>query len=81
VEYDFFVSQMRKYEQYIISILEHISELEEQKRMVKEKMEQTEQKELKKKTKKRQIKSRPKHVKTNTVLMAQNTFAIFWEQI
>jgi hypothetical protein len=32
VEYDFFVSQMRKYEQDIISILEHISELKEQKR-------------------------------------------------
>ncbi|MDR0613181.1 MAG: IS110 family transposase [Dysgonamonadaceae bacterium] len=35
-EYDFFVSQMRKYEQYIITILEEISKLEEQKRMVNE---------------------------------------------
>jgi hypothetical protein len=68
---------MRKYEQYIIAILEDISQLEEQKRMVKEKMEQTEQAEQKA-VKKRQIKSRPKHVKTNTVLMAHNSFAVFW---
>ncbi|MDR0724936.1 MAG: transposase, partial [Prevotellaceae bacterium] len=46
-EYDFFVSQMRKYEQYIIFTLENISTLEEQKRMVKENMELKENKGLK----------------------------------
>lgn len=38
-EYNFFVSQMRKYEQYIIDMLEEISKLEEQMRLVQGKPE------------------------------------------
>jgi hypothetical protein len=41
-EYDFHVYQMRIYEQYIINILEQLSELEEQKRKVNETLEQKE---------------------------------------
>jgi hypothetical protein len=65
VEYDFFVSQMRRYERYITDILEQLSELEEQKRKVNETIEQKENKEqekqeVKKKTAKKKAKKAKK---------------------
>jgi hypothetical protein len=74
-EYDFFVSQMRKYEHYIIAILDHLSEVEEAKRRVKETMGQKENKEGKKTAPKKTAKNQTKQTKQKTTKARKNEYS------
>jgi hypothetical protein len=83
-EYNFFVSQMHEYEQYITAVLEDLSVLEEQKRMISKTVDQkqeneNENTEVKKRLfKKKRKKRKEKHVKMNISLTGSLISVVFW---